>query len=153
MKSHEDFFNAVTRCLMSFQYIEESLKMILIRLEMLTYICIKKYTPYNLKPKYDSIQNAAMGRLIDMLAIYTDDPQLIADLRKIKKERDKIAHQSLLMTSEEVHDKESIHLKASELEDVLVASEKVLKVVLEKWGDIDSLLKEIKAEQANPADR
>ncbi|MFH1671909.1 MAG: hypothetical protein ABIF87_00555 [Pseudomonadota bacterium] len=153
MKSHSDYFNAVTNCLMSFQHIEEALKMVLVRLESLTYFCLRQYTPYNLKPKFDAIQSAAMGRLIDMLTVYTDEKQLIAELRKIKKKRDQIAHRSLLMTVEEANDKESIHLKASELEGMKESSEAVLKELLEKWKDLDDLLNKITAEPVAKPDR
>ena len=37
MKTYTDYFDAVTRCLMAFQYLEEALKMVLVRLESLTY--------------------------------------------------------------------------------------------------------------------
>ncbi len=43
MKNHTNYFNAVTRCMMTFQYIEEALKMVLIRLESLIYSRIKDY--------------------------------------------------------------------------------------------------------------
>jgi hypothetical protein len=153
MKSHTDYLKAVTRCLISFQYIEEALKMVLVRLESLTYFSLREYTPYNLKPKVDSIQSAAMGRLIDMLAVYTDDRDLIAELRKIKKRRDQVAHRSLLMTVEQMDDRRRIHLKASELEDIKESSEAVLKRLLEKWGHLDSLLNKLTAEQGGAADR
>ena len=153
MKSHADYLNAVTLCLMCFQYIEEALKMVLVRFESLTYFCLRQYTPYNLKPKLSAIQSAAMGRLIDMVTIYVDDKQLIAELRKAKKKRDQIAHQSLLMTFEEATDKESIHVKASELEAMKQSSEVLLKKLLEKVKDLDDLLNKITAEPVAEPDR
>lgn len=153
MKSETDYFNAVTHCLIAFQYIEEALKMVLIRLESLTYFRLKGYTPYNLKPKLDAIQGAAMGRLIDMLSVYSDDRASIVELRRIKKKRDLVAHRSLLMTVEEANDSQSIHLKTSELEEMKESSEVVLKKLLEKWGHLDDLLNKITAEQNAQADR
>ena len=149
MRNHTDYFDAVTRCLMTFQYIEETLKMVLVRLESLTYFRLKEYTPYNLKPRLDSIRSAAMGRLIDMLKIYSDDDRLIADLKEIKKRRDQVAHQSLLMTVEEMNDRETIHLKASELEDMEKSAEDTLKKILEKWKHLDNILNKISAEQGS----
>jgi len=139
--------------MISFQFVEEALKMVLARLESLTYFCLRQHTHYNLKPKFSAIQNAAMGRLIDMLTIYTEDKELIAELRKIKKKRDQVAHRSLLMTSEEINDEERIHLKAAELETIEESSEAVLKKLLEKWKDLDNLLNKITAEQAAQPDR
>ena len=153
MNPHSDYFNAIMRCMISFQFVEEALKMVLIRLESLTYFCLRQYTHYNLKPKVSAIQNAAMGRLIDMLTIYSDDKELITELRKIKKKRDQIAHRSLLMTSEEISDEEHIHLKAAELETIKESSEAMLKRLLDKWKDLDDLLNKITAEQTAEPDR
>ncbi len=127
--------------------------MVLVRLESLTYFCLRQYTPYNLKPKLDSIKSAAMGRLVDMLTVYSDEHELIGELRKIKKRRDQIAHRSLLMTVEEMNDRKSIHLKVSELEDIEESSEVVLKKLVEKWEHLDSLLNKITAEQGGAANR
>lgn len=151
MKTHTDYFDAVTRCMMAFQHIEEAMKMVLVRLESLTYFRLKDYTYYDLKPKFNSIQNAAMGRLIDMLKIYTDDVNLVTELQKTKKKRDQVAHQSLLMTVEEMNDKEIIHLKASELEKLNEFANATLMKICERWGDLDKTLNEITAEQCTGA--
>jgi hypothetical protein len=153
MKPHSDYFDAVTKCLMSFQYMEEVLKMILIRLESLTYFCLKPYTPYNLKPKYIAIENSAMGRLIDMLSTYTDDKSLITELRKIKKKRDQLAHRSLLMTVDDVQDKINMYLKISELEELTKTSNELLNKLVEKWQGLDGLLNKIAAEQRATPDQ
>jgi hypothetical protein len=153
MKSQTDYLNAVTSCLITFQYIEEALKMVLVRLESLTYFRLRKYTPYNLKPKLDSIKSAAMGRLIDMLSVYSDDHDLMAELRKVKKKRDEVAHRSLLMTVEEVNDSKRIHYKTSELEGMKESSEVLLKKLLEKWQYLDDLLNKITAQPSAEAGR
>ena len=44
MKTHTDYFDAVTRCMMAFQHIEEAMKMVLVRLESLTYFRLKEYS-------------------------------------------------------------------------------------------------------------
>ena len=42
MKSHDDYFNTVTHCLMTFQYIEGALKMVLIRIRVANIFLHKK---------------------------------------------------------------------------------------------------------------
>ena len=153
MKTHSDYFDEVTRCMMSFQYIEEALKMVLVRLESLTYFRLRGYTHYDLKPKIDSIQNAAMGRLIDFLKIYTDDPKLIEDLKVVKKQRDLIAHQSLLMTVEQLKDDDFIQLKFSELEKVKECSNSLLMKICDRYKDLDKTLNTIAAEPIAAANR
>ena len=90
-----------------------------------------------------------MGRLIDMLKVYSDDNGLIADLKEIKKRRDQVAHQSLLMTVEEINNKETIHIKASKLEDMKKSTDATLKKILEKWKDLDNILNKISAMQGS----
>ena len=148
MKDHNDYFDAVTRCMMAFQYIEEALKMILIRLESLIYPRVKDYTPYDLKPKFDSIRNSAMGRLITKLSIYCDDDELINELKRIKNYRNDVAHQSLLMSVEELQDKEITTLKSSDLERLNKEALTILKKITRKWGEMDQTLNEITAEHA-----
>ena len=82
-----------------------------------------------------------------MLKIYTDDVNLVTELQKIKKKRDQVAHQSLLMTVEEMNGKENIHLKASELERLNEFSHATLMKICERWGDLNKTLNKITAEQ------
>ncbi len=93
-----------------------------------------------------------MGRLIDMLKIYTDDTNLISELRSIKKQRDRVAHQSLLMTVEDMNDKETIHIKASELEKLHESAKKALMIICAKWKDLDNTLNKIAAGKKQPPD-
>ncbi len=146
MKDYSGYVDAVTRCMISFQYIEEALKMVLVRLEGLLYFRIKEFTPYHLKPKFDSIENAAMGRLIDMFNIYCDDADLIAELREIKKQRDIIAHKSFLKTFIKLQDKESIDLKTTDFETIDKDAGILLEKLVGKAVDLDTILNKIKVE-------
>lgn len=146
MKTHDDYFHAITGCMITFQYIEEAIKMVLVRLESLIHFRIKGYSPYKLKPKYNSITNAAMGRLIGMLSIYTDDDDLIAELKKIKDKRDDIVHRGLLMTVEEADDLETIQFKTVELDELDESAKLTLTRLLERWRDLDKTLNKVAAE-------
>jgi hypothetical protein len=75
----------------------------------------------------------------------------IAELQEIKKKRDQVAHQSLLMTVEEMNDKETIHLKASEWEKLHEFANATFMKVCERWGDLDKTLNKIAAEQRTEA--
>jgi len=142
-----DYFDETSRCLMTFQFIEEVLKQNLIRLNVLTYFCIKKYVPYDLKPNLHSINNAAMGRLVEMYKIYCDDADLISDLRKIKDHRDNIAHKGFLLTVEEQHDKENIKLEISKLKEINEFAKKRMYKLMKSWEDLEAILNQIAAEQ------
>ena len=149
MKNNNDYFDSVTRRMMAFQYIEEAIKMVLMRLESLVYFRIKEFTSYDLKPKFASIRNSAMGRIIDMLNVYCDDNELITELKRIKKQRDIVAHQSLLMTSNQSKDKESIHLKSTELDKLNKEAGVLLQKLSGRWGELDNILNKITAESGS----
>jgi len=146
MKDTSDYFDAITQCMMVFQYIEESLKMALIRHETLILYRLKGFSHYSLKPKISSIRNAAMGRLIDMLSVFCDssDDDLIKDLRKIKKWRDAVAHKGLLMTIDELNNEKHIHEKTIEMEEQHKEAESIMSKVGKRWADLDKTLNELK---------
>lgn len=147
MSDAQDYLDVFTKCLISFQYIEEALKGNLIRMHALIYHRIKKYVRYDLKPNVESINNAAMGRLIDMYKIFIDDNDLIADLRRIKKHRDTLAHQGLLMTAEEIRGEQDIELKVSELEGINELATKSFKRLVDSWTSIEAALVKVASEQ------
>lgn len=146
MNTPRDYFDSVTQCMITFQHIEEGMKMVLARLELLTCLRLKGYTHYDSNPRCQAIQNAAMGRLLDMLKVYVDDPELISNLKKIKKSRDEVAHQSLLLTIEETKDKEQIHEKTSNMDELNEFAMAVLMRLLEHWKDLDKTLNKLMAE-------
>lgn len=125
MKTHTNYFDEITKCLMAFQHIEEAIKIFLTNIENLTADQLNRCIYYNPKSKLQSIQNASMGRLIEMFKNYTEDTELISDLREIKKRRDFVAHQSLDMAMGEQVDEVAIHLKVLELEKDLLQSNSV----------------------------
>jgi hypothetical protein len=150
MKDYGDYLDSVTRCLMSFQHIEEALKWVLVRLEFLAYFRIREFTPYHPKPKLDSIRNSAMGRLIDMISIYCDDPALIAELRRMKKQRDALAHQGFLMAMDDFKGKEAEE-KVAGLEQLDKDAQKVFVTIVGRWGGLDNVLNKVTAEQSASA--
>ena len=147
MADFQDYADQIAKCLITFQYIEEALKQNLIRLNVLTHFCIKKYVPYDLKPNLHSIDNAAMGRLVEMYKNYCDDAGLISSLRKIKDHRDNIAHKGFLMTVEEQHDKENIELEISKLKEINEFAKKLMYKQMKSCEGIEAILNQIAAEQ------
>ncbi len=147
MKPDQDYLDAVTRCMMVFQHIEELLKQILTRYEALVYFRLKGYTYYNLKSKLHSIKDAPMGNLIRMLGTYLDDNSLIEQLKAIKKKRDQVAHRSLLIEVGEADDSHVFPMQTSELEDLYTSAEALFKSLVQRWRDFDENLNTIVAKQ------
>jgi hypothetical protein len=150
MKDHSDYFDSATRCLIAYQYIEEALKQVLTRLEVLVYFRIRQFTPYDPKSRLASIRDAAMGRLIDMLTAYCDDADLIAELREIKKQRDDLAHQAFLRVTEQ-DSQAIIEARVDDLERKNSHAHAILMRIGERWNGLDALLNKITAEQKDSA--
>src|SRR5690554_3281623 len=91
--------NALVVCLSTYQFIEESLKSCLIRVNATIKFRLDGYLPYEIPTK--AIEEAALGRLIEWYKPYVADQSLIPALKKVKEERDLLAHQGLLLTLEE----------------------------------------------------
>ena len=141
------YADEITKCIITFQYIEEALKQNLARLNVLIHFRIKKYVPYDIKPNLQSINNAPMGRLIELYKIYCNDNNLISDLRKIKDYRDEIVHQSFLITYDEMHNQKNIKFKISELKRINELAKKSMLKLMELWKDIETILNQIATEQ------
>ncbi len=91
-----------------------------------------------------------MGRLIDMLKVFTEEVALISELRYIKKQRDHIAHQSFLLTIRESTDSPLIAAKTS---DFTVLNERALVLMeemTEKWKHLDELLNQVSGASERP---
>ncbi|MDQ8188581.1 hypothetical protein [Pelagicoccus sp. SDUM812002] len=152
MKTSTDFFDAVTRCLITFQHLEHSLKMVLFRLELLTQARLSGYCHYDIWSRLKSQMDAPLGRLIEMFKIYENDKKLITDLRKLKKYRDEVAHQSLVLNIEEMNDAEGLHVKTTELEEWNRIAKELLVRVGARWAKLDDILKEMKVEKSDDED-
>ena len=147
MGTNQGYLDAVMRCMITFQHIEEILKQILMRYEALVYFRLKGHAYYNLKPRLHSIKDAPMGRLITMLTTYVDDKALIEQLKAIKKKRDHVVHKSLLMELGETDDSAAFPLQVSELEDLDTSAQSLFKSLVQRWGDFDETLDRIAAKQ------
>lgn len=114
--------------------------MVLIRFECLIYFRIREFTSYDLNSKLKSIQNSALGRLIDMLRTFTDDDELIKELQNIKKVRDYVAHQSLLSGMNNVP--EGLP-DIDKLVDTDKATMELIERMTEKWKGLDEILNQV----------
>ena len=94
----ENFKSVVADCLFSFQTIEEILRLTVKEFHRMIEEKIDESFPYN--PSIQSIDNAAMGRLIEYFKVFTNNQELLQNLRELKAMRDKIAHRAFLYQSE-----------------------------------------------------
>jgi hypothetical protein len=110
----KQYFDLLPQCMLNYQFIEEGLRFCLYRQHAIVEMRVKTILPY--KPPLESIQNAAMGKLISYFQTFCDNKGLLESLNKVKTKRDRLAHQGYLMTFEEQNDPTFVSNQLIELE-------------------------------------
>ena len=94
----DELHRALEKC----QFIEETLKMCLLSAIEIARIQVSPHFP--LKYKAEDISNLPLGPLVKAFAKINDDTALQLDLQNITKDRNQVAHRSLLFTIGELED-------------------------------------------------
>ena len=97
--ANRQYYNALQMALSDFQYIEESLRLYI----SVAYDFIRHQMKGKLPFHFDEsdLEKDALGRLIQKYAKFSDNTTLVADLKRLQRHRNKIAHRGLLLTFEE----------------------------------------------------
>lgn len=111
VKVEKAYRDELHRALEKCQFIEETLKMCLLSAIEIARIQVSPHFP--LKIKAEDISNLPLGPLVKAFSKINSDTALHDDLRKITKERNQVAHRSLLFTIGESQDKD--HMTAATL--------------------------------------
>jgi hypothetical protein len=131
MATYKQYTQAVLQCLGTYQFIEEGLRSCLIRIHATTQFRLEGYFPYEMPLK--AIDEAALGRLVEWFKTYTENVDLIKDLRAIKTARDRIAHRGLLLSLEEQVDEAYLDQQIAELKEADARADDCFKRVLKEW--------------------
>jgi hypothetical protein len=89
----EDFYLRVAHALSGCQLVEQQLKLYISEALQLTQKCVSGKLPFSMTG--EDFQNEPLRRLIDMFAKLSDNPSLVADLRKFNKERNVLSHRGI----------------------------------------------------------
>lgn len=111
MDSNEKYKSEMLRAMEKCQFIEETLKMCILSSIDITRHMTQAYFPLNYQMK--DITKLPMGPLVNKFSKINSDSVLIQKLRDITKDRNFVAHQSLLFTLGELGDDQAM-LKATE---------------------------------------
>jgi len=137
--------------MITYQYIEFSLRFCLHRCHATIKFRLDDCLPY--ESPFNAIEDAALGRLIEMYKVFTSNNSLIIDLRKIKSERDRIAHQGYVLTLEEQVNDVFLSEKMKELEASHEEAEACLKGLRTEMEKTDEVVKssysELRIKQAS----
>jgi hypothetical protein len=112
MELEKLYRNELHRALEKCQFIEEILKLCLLSAFEIAQIQVLPHFP--LKYKAEDIINLPLRPLVNAFSKINDDIELQKDLREITKERNKVAHRSLLFTLGELEDE--THMSGATLE-------------------------------------
>jgi hypothetical protein len=110
----QNYSRRLSGCLLTYQFIELSLRLCLYRCHAIVKFRLDGHLPY--EAPIEALEDAALGRLIDWYKVFTTNQALIQNLRKIKTERDHLAYQGYLVTLEEQENDTFLIDKARELE-------------------------------------
>jgi len=88
--------------MLAYQFVEEALKTCLRTQHAIVHGKLNGVLKYN--PPISSIDNAAMGRLVQYFKVFCDDNELLELLKDVQPRRNDAAHQGYLLMSAEQND-------------------------------------------------
>ncbi len=138
------YMQQLSLCMMTYQFIEFSLRYCLHRCHGIIKFRLDGHLPYQAPAQ--AIEDAALGRLIEWYKTYTTDEALIKRLRELKGERDRIAHQGYLLNLEEQRDDDFLRQEAAKLEEAHQRAKACLEALQPEMQRTDDLVKSIYAE-------
>lgn len=136
--SFEAYSRQLTLCMMTYQFIEFGLRFSLHRCHAVTKFRLEGYLPYSYR--FEAIEEAALGRLVEWFKAYTTNTSLIEDLRKIKKKRDEVAHQGYVFTIEEQRDDALLKAKTEELVGAHAQAKECYERLQEEMHRVDEVV-------------
>jgi hypothetical protein len=136
-------------CLSKYQFIEEGLRFCLIRYHATIQFRVDGLFPYEVPLK--SVEDAALGRLIEWYKSFTRDEDLIKRLRAIKASRDYVAHQGLNLTLHEQMNEDFLSKRLTELEEAHAKATECFELLIKHMELSDQVVN--KAYEELSADR
>jgi hypothetical protein len=143
----EDYMDILKECLTQFQYLEYVLKDSLVLIEQIVSCRIKAYVPYDPEPAIKSLQKCALGLLIDKYSRYCDDGDFIEEMRRLTKERNKLAHRGFIITTKQSHNEAYIKSESKEWDQVRADTSLALDKLLNVHGALEESLERAKGEE------
>ena len=105
MIDHNEFQATMVRALEKCQFVEETLKLCILSAIEIAQVTTSPYIAINYKA--GDIAKLPMGPLIKKFSRISQDGDLIRDLKSLTKDRNFVAHQSLIFTLGELSDTDS----------------------------------------------
>lgn len=145
VKLEKAYKDELHRALEKCQFIEETLKMCLLSAIEIARIQVAPHFP--LKYKAEDISNLPLGPLVKAFSKINDDTALQDDLRKITKDRNQVAHRSLLFTIGELQDKAHMSEATLKMKEIVRRATDIHNRVLDVRYEFVRSLSKIKRAQ------
>ena len=132
MTVQTEYRNAVYRALERCQFIEEILRLYLYLVIQVAKIELKSHFPVNLTK--EDLSKLSLGRLVYKFSQFNGNVSLKSDLEKITPDRNKVVHQSLLLTLGENEDNKHLAKLTNSMNEFEKRAKKAHETLLdEKW--------------------
>lgn len=138
----DELYKALEKC----QFIEETLKMCLQSAVEIARIQVAPHFP--LKYSVKDISNLPLGPLAKAFSKINDDTALQVKLREITKDRNQIAHRSLLFAIGELEDRDYMLEEISKIKDITGRANEIHHCILEVRYELLRALNEVRRAEA-----
>ena len=129
LECKENYREEMMRALEKCQFIEETLKMCILSAIRIAEIKLSLYFPFNYKDS--EISKLPLGPLIKKFSKINGDKELHKDLSDLTKERNFVAHQSLLFTLGELEDGVFMSSETKKLKNIADRATRIHERVLD----------------------
>ena len=116
MINHDDYHREMLRAMEKCQFIEETMKLCILSAINIAKLTTSKY--FTLKYEIKDINKLPMGALTQKFSRIHQDKDLLTDLKSITKDRNFVAHQSLLFTLGELSNTDSTKEALKKLKEI-----------------------------------
>jgi hypothetical protein len=139
----KELHNALEKC----QFIEDTLRMCILSAVEIARFQLSPYLP--VKYKAEDISKLPLGALVSMFSKINSDMVLQDDLRKITKDRNEVAHRSLLFTIGELRNKAHMSEVTRRMKGIVKRATDVHNRVLDVRYELIQTLSKVKRLQEN----
>ena len=144
MSQYFDAYSSrLSLCMMTYQFIEYGLRFCLHRCHAAIKYRLDGHLHYEAPLK--AIEDAALGRLVEWYKGFTTNQDLIKELRSIKAERDRIAHQGYVLTLEEQRDDSFLVRESEKLAASHAKAKACLDALHKEMEHTDKVINEVYA--------
>lgn len=128
------YFDRLPQCLMTFQFIEEVLKVYIHAVDLAIHVKMKGFIHYEVPGK--ELWRQPLGSLIREFDRRTDKKDIVASLRELTEERNLFAHRGYLISHEESAGNEDISKLIVRLDITHAKAKECLKSLIQEGSRV-----------------